>query len=55
MASNVTGFVDQLYTCPPAERRYENRVIGGVLSVSLFCGGHNYFVSQVLGTGLHEA
>lgn len=26
---------------------YENRLIGGVLPVSLFCGGHNYFVSQV--------
>mmetsp|Transcript_1565 Transcript_1565/g.3967 ORF Transcript_1565/g.3967 Transcript_1565/m.3967 type:complete len:521 (-) Transcript_1565:44-1606(-) len=25
---------------------YENRVIGGVLPISLFCGGHNYFVSQ---------
>eukprot|EP00966_Prymnesium_polylepis_P334564 7389933-Prymnesium_polylepis.2 len=25
---------------------YENRVIGGVLPLSLFCGGHNYFVSQ---------
>ena len=25
---------------------YKNQVIGGVLPISLFCGGHNYFVSQ---------
>ena len=25
---------------------YEKKVIGGVLPVALFCGGHNYFVSQ---------
>ena len=25
---------------------YKQRVIGGVLPLSLFCGGHNYFVSQ---------
>jgi hypothetical protein len=25
---------------------YENKVIGGVLPLALFCGGHNYFVSQ---------
>ena len=26
---------------------YRNQVIGGVLPLSLFCGGHNYFVSQL--------
>ena len=26
---------------------YEKRVVGGVLPLSLFCGGHNYFVSRV--------
>ena len=25
---------------------YKNQVIGGVLPLALFCGGHNYFVSQ---------
>jgi hypothetical protein len=26
---------------------YESKVVGGVLPLSLFCGGHNYFVAQL--------
>ena len=26
---------------------FRNRVVGGVLPLALFCGGHNYFVSQL--------
>lgn len=26
---------------------YESKVVGGVLPLSLFCGGHNYFVSRL--------
>ena len=28
-------------------RAYHGRVVGGVLSLSLFCGGHGFFVSQL--------
>ena len=30
-----------------SRRRYKNVVVGGVLPLALFCGGHNYFVSQL--------
>ena len=31
---------------PRLFRAYHKQVVGGVLSLTLFCGGHNYFVSQ---------
>ena len=32
---------------PRLFRAYHGRVIGGVLPLALFCGGHNYFVAQM--------
>eukprot|EP00908_Phaeocystis_cordata_P009444 Transcript_20222.p1 GENE.Transcript_20222~~Transcript_20222.p1 ORF type:complete len:405 (+),score=171.88 Transcript_20222:214-1428(+) len=31
---------------PSLFNSYKNKVVGGVLPLALFCGGHNYFVSQ---------
>lgn len=28
-------------------RAFHGRVVGGVLPLTLFCGGHNYFVAQM--------
>ena len=32
---------------PRLFRAYHGRVVGGVLPLALFCGGHNYFVAQM--------
>ena len=48
MGANVANEVakGEPLTPNPNPNPNPNQVVGGVLSLALFCGGHNYFASQ---------